>query len=56
MDDHGDSRKLIGAVAGGIVSASVLTFAQKQGFFVLVQNGDSVSIAEPPRNFKAKEW
>jgi len=56
LDEHGDKRKLIGAVAGGNIPESVLKYAQKQGFYVVLQNGDSVSIADAPQGFKAREW
>jgi hypothetical protein len=39
LDVHGDKRKLIGAVAGGIVSESVIRYAQKKGLYVILQNG-----------------
>jgi len=48
MDAHNDNRKLVGAVAGGIVSESVLNYAQRKGFFVILQTGDSVAIATIP--------
>jgi hypothetical protein len=44
-----------GAVAGGIASEEVKTFAVKSGFFVLEQTGDTVKISVP-ENFKPKEW
>ena len=53
---HNDKRKVIGAVAGGIVPQNVLDYAQKKGLYVLVQNGDSIDIAEIPLNFKLQEW
>ena len=56
MDSKNDNRKLVGAVAGGIVSESVLRYAQKRGLFVIQQNGDSVSIAASPVGFKVREW
>ena len=56
MDERNDKRKLIGAVAGGIVQESVLRYAQKKGLFVIVQTGDSVAIAAMPKGFKAREW
>ena len=56
MDGHGDNRKLVGAVAGGIVPENSLRYAQKKGFFVLVQTGDSVEVAAMPDGFKAREW
>ena len=56
LDERGDKRKIIGAVAGGIVPDNVLKYAQKQGLYVVVQNGDSVSIVDVPQGFKAREW
>jgi hypothetical protein len=54
-DEHGDRRKLMGAVAGAIASAEVKAFAVKQGFFVLEQSGDTVKISVP-EGFKPREW
>ena len=56
MDAHNDKRKLMGAIAGGIVAENALRYAQKKGLYVLTQNGDSVSIASVPHNFKPQEW
>ena len=56
MDKRKDMRKLVGAVAGGIVSENVLRYAQKKGLFVIEQTGDSVAIAAMPQGFKAREW
>ena len=56
MDAHDDKRKLMGAVAGGIVSGGVQNYAHKKGLFVIVQTGDSVAIAAMPQGFKAREW
>jgi len=56
MDTRNDDRKLVGAVAGGIVSESVLNYAQRKGLFVIQQTGDSVAIASTPDGFKAREW
>ena len=53
---HNDSRKVLGAVAGGIVADNVLVYAQGMGLYVLVRNGKSVDIAALPANFKPKEW
>jgi hypothetical protein len=54
-DGHGDKRKLLGAVAGGIASREVKAFAVKNGFFVLEQSGDTVKISVP-KDFKPREW
>ena len=56
MDSRGDNRKLLGAVAGGVVSESAMRYAQKRGFYVIMQAGESVEIAEPPEGFKAQIW
>ena len=53
---HGDKRKVLGAVAGGIVPKNVLEYAHKKGLYVLVQNGDSVEVADTPPSFTLQEW
>ena len=53
---HNDNRKVLGAVAGGVVPQNVLAYAQKKGLYVLVQNGESIEIADMPANFKLQEW
>jgi hypothetical protein len=54
-DDHGDKRKLLGAVAGALATDGAKTYAVKQGFFVMEQSGDAVRISVP-EGFKPKEW
>ena len=54
-DDHGDRRRLLGAVAGAITSDNVKAFAVKSGFFVLEQSGDTIRI-NVPEGFKPREW
>ena len=56
LDSKGDKRKLIGAVAGGVIPDNVLKYAQEKGFFVLTQSGDNVVIADTPSGFKPREW
>jgi hypothetical protein len=56
MDDRGDNRKLFGAVAGAIVPVNVSKYAQKQGLYVVVPSGKSVTLMNEPGNFKHKEW
>ena len=56
MDIRGDSRKIIGAVAGGFVLDGVLAHAHDNGLFVIVQSGESVTIANPPAGFALREW
>jgi hypothetical protein len=54
-DEHGDRRKLLGAVAGAIASEEVKSFAIASGFFVLEQSGDTVKISVPG-DFIPREW
>jgi hypothetical protein len=54
-EEHGDRRKLLGAVAGAIAGEEVKSFAVRQGFFVLEQSGDTVRISVP-EGFKPREW
>ncbi|MDR0656454.1 MAG: hypothetical protein LBG22_09090 [Treponema sp.] len=54
-DEHRDTRKLLGAVAGAIASQEVKDFAVKSGFFVLEQSGDTIRISVP-EDFKPRKW
>jgi hypothetical protein len=54
-DEHGDRRRLLGAVAGAIMSEGVKPFALKNGFYVIEQSGDTATIAVP-EGFVPKEW
>jgi hypothetical protein len=56
LDHRNDKRKLVGAIAGGIVPGEVRKYAQERGLYVIVQSGESVTIAETPPDFKAMEW
>jgi hypothetical protein len=47
FDLHKDSRRLYGAVAAAVIPGNVLDFALKEGFYVIKQSGDNVSIEEP---------
>ena len=53
LNDH---RKVIGAVAGGIIPENLLKYAQNRGLYVLVLNGDNVEVADMPAGFRPKEW
>jgi chromosome segregation ATPase len=46
-------KKLLGAIAGGVVPPDVREYAQKRGFFVLELNGEQVSLLESPEGFVA---
>jgi hypothetical protein len=54
-DEHQDSRKLIGAVAGAIIPEGVKSFAIKSGFYVIEQSGDTARI-DTPEGFEPKVW
>ena len=51
-----DRRKVIGAVAGGIVPKNLLEYAQSKGLYVLVQNGENIEVAGMPEDFHPREW
>jgi hypothetical protein len=54
-DEHGDKRRLMGAVAGAIMAEGVKPFAFKNGFYVIEQAGDTVKI-EAPEDFVPRKW
>jgi hypothetical protein len=56
MDARGDARKVIGAVAGGVVPEDVMRYAHKKGLYVIVQSGESAAIADRPKGFEARVW
>jgi hypothetical protein len=56
MDDHGDKRILVGAVAGGIVPKNVVGYAQKKGLHVVGWSGKAATVLEAPPSFKVREW
>jgi prefoldin subunit 5 len=56
MDRHNDKRKLVGGVAGGYVPENVKRYAENNGLYVMVQNGENVSISEDAKTFKEKVW
>jgi hypothetical protein len=56
MDDHGDKRILLGAVAGGIAPVDVVKYAQKKGLHVVGWSGKLATVLEAPQSFKAREW
>jgi hypothetical protein len=49
------NHQALGAVAAMVMSDSVKNYAQKQGLYVLCQNGESVEIGNSP-TFKPKVW
>jgi hypothetical protein len=55
LDERNDTRKLLGAIAGAIVSRDLRDTIIEQGFYVIEQSGDTVKI-EPPTDFKPRIW
>ena len=53
---NGNKCRFIGAVAGAVADQNVIDFAQKKGFYVIVQSGVAVEIIPQPEGFQAKEW
>ncbi|MDR1126907.1 MAG: hypothetical protein LBL06_02140 [Treponema sp.] len=51
----GDKR-VMGAVAGGVVAPEVREYAHECGFFVLELTGESVRLVEAPVGFTPKVW
>jgi hypothetical protein len=49
-------KKLMGAIAGGVVGPEVHEYAYKAGFFVLELLGDNVALVPPPAGFSPKIW
>ena len=54
-DGSGDKRQFMGAVAGAIIPENVKPFAQKNGFYVIEQTGDTVRI-DIPDGFVPRKW
>jgi hypothetical protein len=51
-----NGKRVMGAMAGGVVVPSVMEYAHKCGFFVLELSGDSAQLAESPEEFTPKVW
>ncbi|MDR2048119.1 MAG: hypothetical protein LBP69_01555 [Treponema sp.] len=54
FDLHNDKRKLFGAIAAAIIPDNVHDFALKNGFYIIRQLGDNISIEEPQN--KPRAW
>ncbi|MDR1398563.1 MAG: ELKS/Rab6-interacting/CAST family protein [Treponema sp.] len=50
------SKRLLGAIAGGVVLPDTVEYAHKAGFFVLTLTGESVTLLDTPTGFVAREW
>jgi chromosome segregation ATPase len=49
-------KKLLGAMAGGVVEADTRRYAWESGFFVLELTGDTVELVPPPEEFVPRQW
>jgi vacuolar-type H+-ATPase catalytic subunit A/Vma1 len=49
-------KKLVGAMAGGVVAADARRYAHENGFFVLELTGDTVELVPPPEGFVPRQW
>jgi hypothetical protein len=49
-------KRLMGAMAGGIVDPEVADYAYEHGLFVLELSGEMVRLVPPPEGFEPKEW
>ena len=49
-------KKLLGAIAGGIVQPDARSLAHEAGFFVLELKGESVELVPSPDGFSPREW
>ena len=56
MDERSDHRKIVGAVACGIVGENEKRYAYNHGFYVIVQSGEAVKLADPPPDFRVRVW
>jgi hypothetical protein len=56
MDERGDRRTIVAAVAGAIVCEKACEYAQGKGLYVLAPSGDSVAVANVPEGFTRREW
>jgi gamma-glutamylcysteine synthetase len=50
------NKQLLGAVAGGIVTPTIASYAYDAGFYVLELTGETVSLIPPPSGFKPGRW
>jgi hypothetical protein len=55
LDDRNDTRKLLGAIAGAIITQELRAAVIEQGFYAIEQSGDTVKI-ESPAGFEPRIW
>jgi hypothetical protein len=51
-----NGKRVMGAMAGGVVTPAVREYAHECGFFVLELVGESVCLADAPDGFEPKVW
>jgi hypothetical protein len=51
-----NGKRVMGALAGGVVSPAVMDYAHQCGFYVLELSGESVRLADTPAGFEARVW
>jgi len=56
MDERSDRRKIVGSMACGIAGEKEMQYAYDHGFYVIVQSGDAVRLADMPQDFRARVW
>jgi hypothetical protein len=49
-------KKMLGAMAGGVVDDDTRRYAYESGFFVLELTGDTVQLIPPPDGFVPQKW
>ncbi|GHU32779.1 hypothetical protein FACS1894172_10050 [Spirochaetia bacterium] len=49
-------KKLLGAMAGGVVDTDIQNYAHSVGFFILELTGESVRLVERPKEFIPRQW
>jgi hypothetical protein len=49
-------KKLLGAMAGGVVDPEIQEYAHGAGFFVLELAGESVRLVQAPEGFAPRQW
>ncbi|MDR1147590.1 MAG: hypothetical protein LBK66_03050 [Spirochaetaceae bacterium] len=51
-----NNKRVMGALAGGVVTPAVADYAHERGFFVIELTGESAQLVDAPARFKPKEW
>jgi hypothetical protein len=49
-------KRLLGAIAGGVMPPDTAEYAHQAGFFVLELTGESLTLLDTPQGFTPKEW